>query len=126
MILSLENISKSFGEQQVLRGLTMSLEKGKIFTIIGGNGAGKTTLLNIITGFLRPDKGEINFNNKRIDKSSPVSINAKGITRTFQDLRIINQLTVKENILLSFKNNPGEKYGMLFCLLIFSGNNTMI
>jgi len=109
MVLSIQNISKSFGEQHVLRGLSMYLEKGKIYTIIGGNGAGKTTLFNIITGFLRPDNGEISFNNERIEKSSPVSINNKGITRTFQDLRIINQLTVKENILLSFKNNPGEK-----------------
>ncbi len=87
----------------------MSIEHGKIFTMIGGNGTGKTTLFNLITGFIQPDNGEIWLNNKRLDKHSPVKINAKGITRTFQDVRIINQLTVKENILLSFKNNPGEK-----------------
>lgn len=108
-MLEIRDIHKSFGEQKVLQGLNMSIEQGKIYTMIGGNGTGKTTLFNLITGFLQPDKGEIWLNNKRLDNHSPVSINSKGITRTFQDLRIINQLTVKENILLSFKNNPGEK-----------------
>ena len=108
-MLEIKNIYKSFGEQKVLQGLSMEFEKGKIHTLIGGNGTGKTTLFNLITGFLKPDSGEIKLNGKRIDNHSPVSINAKGITRTFQDLRIINQLTVRENILLSFKNNPGEK-----------------
>ena len=108
-MLEIKNIYKSFGEQKVLQGLNMSIEQGKIYTMVGGNGTGKTTLFNLITGFLQPDKGEIWLNNKRLDSQTPVSINSKGITRTFQDLRIINQLTVKENILLSFKNNPGEK-----------------
>ena len=108
-MLEIKNIYKSFGEQKVLQGINISIEHGKIYTMIGGNGTGKTTLFNLITGFLQPDKGEIWLNNKRLDNHSPVSINSKGVTRTFQDLRIINQLTVKENILLSFKNNPGEK-----------------
>ncbi len=108
-MLEIRNIHKSFGELKILQGLNMSIARSKIYTLVGGNGTGKTTLFNLITGFLRPDKGEIWLNDKRLDKDSPVSINSKGITRTFQDLRIINQLTVKENILLSFKNNPGEK-----------------
>lgn len=108
-MLEIKNIHKSFGEQKVLEGLNMSIEQGKIYTIIGGNGTGKTTLFNLITGFIQPDNGEIWLNNKRLDKHAPVTINAKGITRTFQDLRVINQLTVKENILLSYKNNPGER-----------------
>lgn len=108
-MLEIKNIYKSFGEQIVLQVLNMSFEKGKIHTLVGGNGTGKTTLFNLVTGFLKPDKGEIWYNDKRLDKHSPVLINARGITRTFQDLRVINQLTVKENILLSFKNNPGEK-----------------
>ena len=108
-MLEIKNIHKSFGEQKVLQDLNMSIEEGKIYTMVGGNGTGKTTLFNLITGFLQPDKGEIWYNNKQLDKHTPVVINSKGITRTFQDLRVINQLTVKENILLSFKNNPGEK-----------------
>ena len=108
-MLEIKNIYKSFGEQQVLQGLSMSIDENKIYTIVGGNGTGKTTLFNLITGFISPESGKIIYKGKRIDKASPVKINAQGITRTFQDLRIINQLTVKENILLSYKNNPGEK-----------------
>lgn len=108
-MLEIKNIYKSFGEQTVLQGLNMSFEQGKIHTLVGGNGTGKTTLFNLMTGFLKPDKGEIWFKGKRLDNHSPALINSKGITRTFQDLRVINQLSVKENILLSFKNNPGEK-----------------
>jgi len=118
-MLEIKNIHKSFGEQKVLQGLSMSIDKGKIYTIIGGNGTGKTTLFNLITGFLKPDVGEIWYSNNRIDNLSPIKINKHGITRTFQDLRIINQLTVKENILLSFKNNPGEKVFNSFLPSIF-------
>jgi branched-chain amino acid transport system ATP-binding protein len=108
-MLEIKNICKAFGEQTVLQGLNMSFEAGKIHTLVGGNRAGKTTIFKLTTGFLKPDTGEIWYNAKRLDNHSPFLINAKGITRTFQDLRVIKQLTVKENILLSFKNNPGEK-----------------
>ena len=108
-MLEITDIHKSFGENHVLNGLNLSLDKGKIYTLIGGNGTGKTTLFNLITGFIRPDKGKIIYKRKLLNKKDPVTINHYGITRTFQDLRIINYLTVKENILLSFKHNPGEK-----------------
>lgn len=108
-MLVLNNIHKSFGDQQVLNGLSMQVEAGQIHTLIGGNGSGKTTLLNIITGFLKAEKGEIVYQQKRLNHASPVAINNLGITRTFQDLRLITELTVKENILLAFKNNPGEQ-----------------
>lgn len=108
-MLTITNIHKSFGDQKVLQGLSMSIEPGQIHTIIGGNGSGKTTLFNLITGFLKADKGEIRLNGHRLDNRSPVNINKNGITRTFQDLRLITKLSVKENILLSFKDNPGEQ-----------------
>lgn len=103
------NLHKSFGENHVLNGINLSLHKNKIYTIIGGNGTGKTTLFNLITGFIKPDKGSIIFKGKEISTKHPVTINHYGITRTFQDLRLITNLSVKENILLSFKKNPGEK-----------------
>lgn len=66
-MLEIKNIYKSFGEQKVLQGLNMYIEEGKIYTMVGGNGTGKTTLFNLITGFLQPNKGEIWYNNKRLD-----------------------------------------------------------
>lgn len=108
-MLNINNISKSFGDQKILFDLNMDFEKGLIYTIVGSNGAGKTTLFNLITGFLKPDKGDILLNGNSLINLSPVKINGRGITRTFQDLRLINSLSVKENILLVFKNNLGEK-----------------
>jgi branched-chain amino acid transport system ATP-binding protein len=104
-MLKIKNIHKSFGEQHVLNGVSFDLEKGKVYTLVGGNGSGKTTLFNIITGFLRPDSGTIEFDNQILNHKSPVDINKLGIARTFQDLRIIRSITVKENILLALKRN---------------------
>jgi len=109
-MLELINIYKSFGEQKVLRGLNLTLEQAKIHTLIGGNGSGKTTLFNLITGFLKTDSGEIRLDGKRIDNKGAVAINKKGITRTFQDLRLITKLTVKENVILAIQNNPTDNW----------------
>ncbi|NQU85980.1 MAG: ATP-binding cassette domain-containing protein [Mariniphaga sp.] len=89
--------------------MNLELEKGNIYSLLGANGSGKTTLFNILTGFLNADDGSIFFKQQRIDNLSPISINALGISRTFQNLRLIEGLTVKENILLAFKWNKGER-----------------
>jgi branched-chain amino acid transport system ATP-binding protein len=108
-MLELNNIHKSFGEREILSGVNLKLEKGNVYTLMGANGAGKTTLFNIVTNFLKADEGTVFLKKKRIDNLSPVAINSLGITRTFQNLRLIEGLTVKENILLAFKENKGEK-----------------
>ena len=109
MILQLKNITHSFSpEKKILKDLSLSLEKGKIYALIGSNGAGKTTLFNLITGFIKPQSGEIFFEKKNIIHTQPYKTNLLGISRTFQDLRIITKLTVKENIILSMKENPTD------------------
>lgn len=102
-MLKIKDIYKSFGNLQVLKGVSFELEKGKVYTLVGGNGSGKTTLFNIITGFLQPDSGTIEFKNQILNPKSPVEINKLGVARTFQDLRIIRNITVRENILLGLK-----------------------
>ena len=107
-MLKIRNVHQSFDDRKILNGLNFELQAGKIYSLMGANGAGKTTLFNILTGFLSADTGMIYFKNKNITNCSPIKINHLGITRTFQNLRLIEGLTVKENILLSLKGNKGE------------------
>lgn len=102
-MLIIQNIYKSFGEAPVLNGINISIEKGKVYTLTGGNGSGKTTLLNIISGFIKPTRGSILLNGNNISGINPYKINRLGIGRTFQDLRLAMQMSVRENVLLAFR-----------------------
>ena len=102
-MLKLNNIYKSFGDVQVLNGVNLHLEKGFVYTLKGGNGSGKTTLINIISGFLPPTQGIVEFKGKKITTFAPYRLNRLGIGRTFQDLRLATQMTVYENILLALE-----------------------
>ena len=109
-MLTIKNLSKSFGNHKIFNSLTISLEKGSIYALMGANGSGKTTLFNILTGFLKPDSGEIEFKNSKLNTIAPYKINRLGISRTFQDLRLIDTLTVRENVLLSMPKNPTDNW----------------
>jgi branched-chain amino acid transport system ATP-binding protein len=102
-MLVLKDIHKQFGDVQVLNGVNLHLKKGFVYTLKGGNGSGKTTLINIISGFLSPTKGSVEFKGKKIAKFAPYRVNRLGIGRTFQDLRLSTQMTVYENILLALE-----------------------
>jgi len=102
-MLELKNIHKSFGDVQVLDGVSLRLEKGFVYTLMGGNGSGKTTLINIISGFMKPDEGSVELKGKKIIQFLPFQVNRLGIGRTFQDLRLATQMTVYENILLALE-----------------------
>jgi len=110
MKLEIKHIEKSFGENQILKDISFEVEQGKVYVLMGTNGSGKTTLFNILTGFLKPEGGQILFNNESILNKEPYLINTNGISRTFQDMRLIEEISVKENIMLSFKNQEGEKW----------------
>lgn len=106
-ILTLENITKSFGGIRAVDCASLKFEKGSITAIIGSNGAGKTTLFNLISGFLSPDEGRILYQKRDIAGLSAWHIARLGIGRLFQDTRIFNRMTVKDNLLLAF-NQKGE------------------
>lgn len=111
MILEIKHITFCFSpEKQILKDLSLSLEKGKIYALMGSNGAGKTTLFNLVTGFLKTQEGKIFFGEKNLTNQQPYIINRQGIGRTFQDLRLITKLTVKENIVLAMKGDPADKW----------------
>ncbi|MFI3119257.1 MAG: ATP-binding cassette domain-containing protein [Methylococcaceae bacterium] len=111
MILNLQNIGFGFTpEKPLFKNLYFGLEPGKIYALMGANGAGKTTLFNLITGFHRPASGSIHFQRQPITGLAPYKINRMGIGRTFQDLRLISKLTVKEDILPAMPDNPTDHW----------------
>lgn len=110
MILTVRNIKKSFGEHVVLRDVSFNVSDGSISVLMGTNGSGKTTLFNIISGFTRQGAGDILLDNESINKLKPYQRKRRGIGRTFQDMRLIGNLSVKENVLLAFPEQEGEKW----------------
>jgi len=99
-LLNVENVTKRFGGLMALRDVTFAVSEGQIKSIIGPNGAGKTTLFNVISGFTKPDGGEIRFCDQPITGKAPEGIARVGIARTFQVVKPFNNLTVIENVLI--------------------------
>jgi branched-chain amino acid transport system ATP-binding protein len=98
-LLELEGVSKAFGGLQVISSLELHVEENEVVSVIGPNGAGKTTLFNLITGVYRPDEGDIRFAGESLVGLPPYRINQRGIARTFQNLRLFLNMTVKENVM---------------------------
>ncbi len=107
-MLRVKEIHKSFDDFRAVNGANLHVDKGTLVAVIGPNGAGKTTLFNLITGQLKPDKGEIVFNGKDISKFSPYRICRKGIARSFQIANIFPRLTVFRNIQVSVLSQQGK------------------
>lgn len=108
-MLEVRNLKKSFGGIQAVDDCSFNVRKGTITGLIGPNGAGKTTLFNLITGFYKPDKGEILFQGIRIDCLLPHQIFMRKICRTFQITREFSQMTLLENLMLVPSNQLGER-----------------
>ncbi len=99
-LLELRGVSKRFGGLQALAAVSLTLDDGVIASLIGPNGAGKTTLFNTLTGLYRPDKGQILFQDRSLVGLNPDKITARGISRTFQNIRLFSHMTVLENVLV--------------------------
>jgi branched-chain amino acid transport system ATP-binding protein len=109
-ILSINEIYKSFGGLTALNGPRFQVERGSITGLIGPNGSGKTTLFNVITGLLKPDKGEIRFDGRVITNLRPYKISRQGIGRTFQITRLFGRMTVLENLrVVSHGRDPDQR-----------------
>jgi ABC-type branched-subunit amino acid transport system ATPase component len=98
-LLELRGVSLSFGGLRVVDGLDIGVDEGEIVSIIGPNGAGKTTLFNLITGIYRPDDGDISLDGSSIVGLQPHQISRRGVSRTFQTLRLFLNMSVKENVM---------------------------
>ena len=98
-LLSLQNLLKSFGGLEAVAGVSFEVEEQSIVGLIGPNGAGKTTVFNIITGNYRPDSGDVIFDRNYITGRSTHTIVSLGIARTFQNVRLFQDMSVLENVL---------------------------
>jgi len=103
-MLRVDEVSKNFAGLQAVKDVNFEIQKGEIVGLIGPNGAGKTTLFNLISGFIRPDKGGIFFKEKDLRGRKPHEICRLGLTRTFQIVQPFKNLTIFENVLIGALN----------------------
>ena len=105
LILEVKKLLKAFGGLVAIRDLDLTVNEGEIVGLIGPNGSGKTTLFNVISGVLKPDRGEIKFNGRDITGLKPHKVCQSGIARTFQLTKPFAQMTALQNVMI------GRMYG---------------
>ena len=115
-LLKVSDVSKSFGGVAAVSSVSFKLKEGELLGIIGPNGSGKTTLVNLVTGFVKPDTGRIEYSGKNITGWAPYKIVSLGIARTFQMVRPFYQLPAFKNLIVPLysprvKKLTGGKYG---------------
>ena len=106
-MLRVEGLSRSFGGVAALEALDLAVTDGEVVGLIGPNGSGKTTLFNVITGVHQADTGRILLRDDDITRSTPAGIVRLGIARTFQNLRIFQRMSVRENVWVAQHSLPG-------------------
>src|SRR6185295_16331294 len=99
IILSIENVSLSFGGVRAIRDVSFDIKKGEVRAIIGPNGAGKTSMLNVINGFYQPQQGRITFKGETRAKMRPYDAARGGIARTFQNVALFRGMSALDNIM---------------------------
>jgi neutral amino acid transport system ATP-binding protein len=108
-LLQVTDVAKRFGGLAAVDGATFDVEEASITALIGPNGAGKTTLFNVVSGFLRPDRGSVLLGGEPIDRRPPHWVNRRGLVRTFQTPKALTRMSVLENVLLATPRHPGEQ-----------------
>ena len=109
-VLSLHDVTKNFGETEIIRGVSLNIERGEKHAIIGPNGAGKSTLFHLISGLYNVTGGSIKFKDKEIQNKKPYEISRLGLARSFQVTNIFARLNVFENVRCSLLWSSGYKY----------------
>ncbi|MEV5646049.1 branched-chain amino acid ABC transporter ATP-binding protein/permease [Streptomyces flaveolus] len=108
VLLSVEGVSKQFRGLRALDEVTLAVDQGEIRGVVGPNGSGKTTLFNVISGFYRATAGTVSFAGSDTTAARPYTLSLAGLARTFQNLRLFGQLTVRENILVALDRTRGH------------------
>jgi branched-chain amino acid transport system ATP-binding protein len=115
VLLELKQVAKAFGGIKAVDGFDLEVDDREIVGLIGPNGAGKTTVFNLITGVYKPDSGSIFFSGQPIHQLPPHEVVSRGIARTFQNIRLFNNLSAVDNVKLALHNEPS--YGFVSAML---------
>jgi branched-chain amino acid transport system ATP-binding protein len=107
-LLETRSVSKSYGDFQALRAVSMHVDDGEFISVVGPNGAGKTTLVNVITGLLKPTDGEVRFQGLDIAGIGPVELAKRGMARSFQLVNIFPALSVRETLSVPVASRLGR------------------
>jgi branched-chain amino acid transport system ATP-binding protein len=110
-VLAAKGVTKRFGGLDAVNKVDLEIEEHGIYSIIGPNGAGKTTFFNCVTGFYTPEEGSILLDGQEITGLSPDRVTRRGVSRTYQNIRLFNNMTAVENILVGM--HPHMKSGLL-------------
>ena len=115
-VLKIENLGISFGGLKAVQGLNLEIKEKQLYGLVGPNGAGKTTVFNMITGVYKPTTGRFYLCGEDLTGKSQETINHKGIARTFQNIRLFNNMTVIRNVMVGLHNQPEFKCGLFTSL----------
>ena len=116
-ILETKGLGISFGGLKAAQDVNIKIRKNQIYGLIGPNGAGKTTIFNLLTGVYKPTTGTFYLDGEELKNQSQETINHKGIARTFQNIRLFNNMTVIRNVMVGLHNRPEFKCSLLESLL---------
>lgn len=105
-VLKIENLGISFGGLKAVQDLNLEIKEQQLYGLVGPNGAGKTTVFNMITGVYKPTTGKFYLCGENLTGKSQETINHKGIARTFQNIRLFNNMTVIRNVMVGLHNQP--------------------
>ncbi|MGC9106799.1 MAG: ABC transporter ATP-binding protein [Infirmifilum sp.] len=114
VILNVDSVSKNFGGVKAVDNVSFKVEKGEIIGLIGPNGAGKTTLINLISGYYKPDSGKIVYNGVDITKMPPHKRAKLGISKTFQNPRLVPNMTASLNVTYAILGREDAKKMSLY------------
>ena len=113
VVLKTENLGISFGGLKAVQDLNLEIKEKQLYGLVGPNGAGKTTVFNMITGVYKPTTGKFWLDDENLTGKTQETINHKGIARTFQNIRLFNNMTVIRNVLVGLHNQPEFNCGVV-------------
>ena len=116
-VLKIENLGISFSGLKAVQDLNLEIKEKQLYGLVGPNGAGKTTVFNMLTGVYKPTTGRFFLDGEDLTGKSQEKINQKGIARTFQNIRLFNNMTVIRNVLVGLHNQPEFKCGFITSVL---------